>query len=91
MAKRRPRDVTPRSWAWIRDAACGGLARAMEALDEGEAKAICRGCPVITDCYTWVIRDLRQADDPAGVVAGLNPRQRRKLRRRHHRRRQRAS
>jgi Transcription factor WhiB len=43
---------------------------------------ICRGCPVLTDCYAWVIT-LKPAWQPTGVCAGLTENARRLIIRKH--------
>ena len=44
-----------------------------------EARAVCRACPVLTECRTWAL-----TSDVGGVVAGLTDTERAAYRQRHH-------
>lgn len=46
--------------------------------DVGQAKAICRGCPVLTDCHAYAMN----YPDLHGVWAGLSERERKERRKR---------
>lgn len=74
------------SWAWRDKAACLGedterffpLGTTGPALDQVEAaKAVCRQCPVVTQCLEWALVNNQQD----GVWGGLSEDQRRTLRR----------
>ncbi|MGH8895495.1 MAG: WhiB family transcriptional regulator [Egibacteraceae bacterium] len=56
------------------------------ALDQIEqAKAVCRSCPVITECLDWAL----ETNQDAGVWGGLSEDERRTLRRSRQRKRRR--
>lgn len=62
---------------WRQNARCIGRASVMDPprrkLSEaayGHAAALCRGCPVLDECRTWVL-SLPYGADPGGVCAGL--------------------
>jgi hypothetical protein len=55
--------------------------RRMYDRDISDAKAICRGCPVLDECRSWTL-GLYDADDADGVVAAMTPHERRLMRRR---------
>jgi len=63
--------------SWKERAACRGADPEIFVSDahEEQAKAICRMCPVIADCYEYAIRIKEQF----GIWGGLNPRERRRL------------
>jgi WhiB family redox-sensing transcriptional regulator len=48
-----------------------------------EAKAVCRRCPVMSDCLAWAL----ESGQDAGVWGGLGEHERRALKRRNARRR----
>ena len=66
---------------WTKRAACGGKSLVMENPDDTPAKAVCGVCPVIRECTRWVM-SLSPREEPDGVVAGMNRRDRRRARRR---------
>ena len=47
----------------------------LEQVDE--AKRVCAGCPVTSECLSWALR----AGEPAGIWGGTTPDERRHLRR----------
>lgn len=75
---------------WMRDAACAEHFDLMwpnddaaaevgrGAVREARAVALCRSCPVLDDCTTWV---LSQPSDPCpgAIVAGMTTSERRAL------------
>lgn len=70
---------------WADHAACHGLARVIDPpagfpTPEAEMDAIrlCRSCPVLLDCYAWVI-GLETRLQPTGICAGMTERARRTL------------
>lgn len=67
--------------AWMRNAACRGLAPATFFPPRGvpitEARRVCAGCPVRAECQSYA---LEQGSWLAGVWSGTNDRQRRQLR-----------
>jgi hypothetical protein len=68
---------------WIAQAACGGHWDLMAAPDEQteqDAKNLCRGCPVRTQCLAWVL-SLPPARDVDGICGGLTAEERRRTRR----------
>ena len=68
---------------WVHDAVCKGRPELMEVTepdDETRAKRLCRSCPVMQQCGTWVM-DLPKRTDPDGVVAGMNRTERAYIRR----------
>jgi hypothetical protein len=72
---------------WRTRAACLGKAQIMDRKQRdrpnGEALALCRNCPVLDDCKAWVL-SLPDTLDPGGICAGLNERQRMKIRPKRH-------
>lgn len=52
-----------------------------------EAKAVCRRCPVISECLTWAL----ETGQDAGVWGGMSEDERRALKRRHARTRARTA
>ena len=48
-------------------------------LQTREAKAVCRGCPVLVQCAEWVLTT--GADQDNGIWAGMDPDERRVARR----------
>ena len=72
------------SW-WDRAACVGADAELFFPLGDGpatkhtlnEAKAVCNGCPVVSECLTWAM-----SMDVTGVWGGLSDRERRDLRKR---------
>jgi hypothetical protein len=88
-----PRHAVPGDWA--DQAACRGSMNTMEVprnrnltisqlrLRMAPALRLCAGCPVVEDCYRWVMKDPDPLNDPAeGLVAGgLTPLERDSLRR----------
>ncbi|WP_229686907.1 WhiB family transcriptional regulator [Longimycelium tulufanense] len=72
---------------WRSEAACVGVdPELFFPVGEGpliewqvaEAKAVCRGCPVIVECRAWAL----QVGEDFGVWGGLDAEERRELRRR---------
>lgn len=67
---------------WTRHAACAGTDTELWFSDHpaiaklNEAKAICRRCPVLNDCTTYI-----QAHPQDGIWAGTTPGERRRARR----------
>lgn len=81
---------------WMSLAACRNkqytFDQAMDSLDSGaegrwrtpavrDAKATCERCPVLTECRAWVL-GLSNLTDQHGVIAGLVPQERRRMRHR---------
>ena len=66
---------------WVDQAACSGMNGDLWFLDDktgsyGEARAVCRTCPVRPDCLTYALENKINH----GMWGGLNPVQRRQLR-----------
>lgn len=64
---KRPRLPTPLDW--MRDASCAGKAELFfsdEREDRDEARALCRRCPVKTECFAYA----KRAKDQHGVWGG---------------------
>ncbi len=70
---------------WTDLAACRGvdpelfypISTTGPAVDQvAEAKQVCAGCPVTTDCLNWALR----AGEPIGIWGGTTPEERRYLR-----------
>lgn len=77
---------------WRRHAACldtdpelffpvGSTGRALDQIEQ--AKAVCRGCPVLSECLEWAL----ETNEDAGVWGGMSEDERRALRRSRQRRR----
>jgi hypothetical protein len=68
-------------WAsWRDQAACIGQPALMDPPvgdlpAEWAATDLCRGCPALTDCRTWVM-SLLERHDPGGVCGGMTERER---------------
>ncbi|MER7213556.1 WhiB family transcriptional regulator [Streptosporangium sp. NPDC000239] len=60
---------------WALRAACVGKALLMAKGPQDLAKRVCRSCPVLRECRTWV-QSLTPADDPGGVCGGLTEKER---------------
>lgn len=62
---------------WQEQAAC--LDKTWMADPRGrraEARAVCKGCPVLRPCKGWILSDEGVAAEVPGIVAGLSPEQR---------------
>lgn len=75
-------------WNWQAEAACRGLDTAMffhpdyergpaRERRESQAKAVCAGCPVVTQCRTHAI----SVHEPYGIWGGLSAQERKALQR----------
>lgn len=53
----------------------GGRDAVNAAIDEADAKAVCRRCPVRRDCLQWALDN----DQDLGVWGGLSAKERKKL------------
>lgn len=62
---------------WREQAACAGLHMepAPGTAAERAARDLCRGCPVLQQCWNWAI-DMSGWADPGGICAGLNEQER---------------
>ena len=70
--------------AWMDDAACRHAPidwffppEGRGHVTYGDARRLCRQCPVVDDCLQWA---LQQVDDDHGMYGGLTPRERRDYR-----------
>jgi WhiB family redox-sensing transcriptional regulator len=74
-------DLIPYRPSWMRRAACRGLGLdaffADEKATQAEARAVCDGCPVRTECLEFALADRTVT----GIWAGTDDRQRRTIRR----------
>jgi WhiB family redox-sensing transcriptional regulator len=70
--------------SWMDQAACRGMdpsiffADDQGRMDETEAKAVCAECPVQLECLDYSVAN--REDDVPSVWAGMNERERRKIR-----------
>jgi WhiB family redox-sensing transcriptional regulator len=68
---------------WMEQASCQYVDPELFYQDDGQlsqrkaeaAVKVCRHCPVIMDCLRWAFR----TDDQFGVLGGMTPRERRRL------------
>lgn len=72
---------TDRDWSWRDDAVCAGLDPDLffpeRGASSGEAKAVCRGCPVRSECLEHAM----SVPEKFGIWGGLSEKERRRLRR----------
>lgn len=67
---------------WLRRGACRSsdpdlfFPLAPSPLQEARAKAVCAGCPVVTECRSYALR----AGETEGIWGGLTPAERRRTR-----------
>ncbi len=80
------RDLDLRPLPWADSAACTEvdpeLFHGEHGLYSAEAKAICGGCDVRATCLAWALDN----DEPHGILGGLNPNERRRLKKKLNRR-----
>src|SRR5436190_1865947 len=82
---RRLAETQVRTWEamerWMVDAACRGVSLAVFFPLRGQsaeaARSICSSCPVLSACSAFALSD---DAPPDGVIAGMAPRQRLRLR-----------
>lgn len=69
----------PRTEAWMADALCAQVDPELwypeKGGSTGEAKRICRACPVVEQCLAYAL----SRDDRFGIWGGTSERERRKL------------